>query len=289
MATIDQIGLSLWTMQSTAARPGLWRALYRRLGEDAQLAEGLGFHAVWLGEHRVWYDGWCPAPLQALAHVAGKTSTIHLGTAMYLVPQHDPGSGGRLVLVARPAEAAPERYAESLDVIRHALAARPFRFEGAHWRVPMNLPQNVHQPEERVRVTPAPAQPRLEIWGAGPGRTAALERALGHLADADDDPDELARAWARAEASPAAIGAPRGRRERWLGATIFSSDCARDAPRSGRTGHAWPRCPRRRARSRPSCARVCNSTSSPRGSRSSGTRSAPGSEAGADWPRPCRR
>jgi alkanesulfonate monooxygenase SsuD/methylene tetrahydromethanopterin reductase-like flavin-dependent oxidoreductase (luciferase family) len=52
MATIDQIGLSLWTMQSTAAHPGLWRALYRRLGEDAQLAEELGFHAVWLGEHR---------------------------------------------------------------------------------------------------------------------------------------------------------------------------------------------------------------------------------------------
>lgn len=130
----------------------------------------------------------------------------------------DLASGGRLVLVARPAEAAPERYAESLDVIRHALAARPFRFEGAHWRVPMNLPQNVHQPEERVRVTPAPAQPRLEIWGAGPGRAAALERALGHLADVDDDPDELTRAWARAEASPAAIGAPRARRERWLGA-----------------------------------------------------------------------
>lgn len=97
MATIDQIGLSLWTMQSTAARPGLWRALYRRLGEDAQLAEALGFHAVWLGEHRVWYDGWCPAPLQALAHVAGKTSTIHLGTAMYLVPQHDAVAAARSI------------------------------------------------------------------------------------------------------------------------------------------------------------------------------------------------
>jgi len=97
MATIDRIGLSLWTMQSTAARPGLWRALYRRLGEDAQLAEELGFHAVWLGEHRVWYDGWCPAPLQALAHVAGKTSTIHLGTAMYLVPQHDAVAAARSI------------------------------------------------------------------------------------------------------------------------------------------------------------------------------------------------
>jgi len=93
----ERIGLSLWTMQSTAARPGLWRALYRRLGEDARLAEELGFHAVWLGEHRVWYDGWCPAPVQALAHVAGSTSTIHLGTAMYLVPQHEPVAAARSI------------------------------------------------------------------------------------------------------------------------------------------------------------------------------------------------
>ena len=80
----------------------------------------------------------------------------------------DLGSGGRLVLVARPAGGEPGRYAESLDVVRHALAAKPFRFEGEHWRVPANLPENVDQPEERVRVTPAPAQPRLEVWGAGP-------------------------------------------------------------------------------------------------------------------------
>lgn len=97
MATIDQLGICLWTMQSTAARPGFWRALYRRFGEDAPLAEELGFHAVWIGEHRVWYDGWCPAPLQALAYVAGKTSTIHLGTAMYLVPQHDAFAAARSI------------------------------------------------------------------------------------------------------------------------------------------------------------------------------------------------
>ena len=129
-------------------------------------------------------------------------------------------AGGRLVLVARPAGADRDRYAESLDVIRHALAARPFCFEGVHWRVPANLPENVDQPEEQVRVTPAPAQPRLEVWGAGTGRDVALDRALGYLAGEADDPAELARAWAAAE-SPAAIGAPRGRRERWSGAAVL--------------------------------------------------------------------
>lgn len=170
-----------------------------------------------------------PGALVSAAAVAARVDEVLVAAEVEIGARHpveiaeeaavtDLASGGRLVLVARPSAAAPERYAESLDVIRHALAAKPFRFEGAHWRVPMNLPQNVDQPEERVRVTPAPAQPRLEIWGSGSGRDEALERALGHLADVDDDPGELARAWNRAELSPAVIGAPRGRREHWQGA-----------------------------------------------------------------------
>jgi alkanesulfonate monooxygenase SsuD/methylene tetrahydromethanopterin reductase-like flavin-dependent oxidoreductase (luciferase family) len=170
-----------------------------------------------------------PGALVAAAAVAARVDEVVIAAEVELGGRHpveiaeevavtDLCSGGRLVLVARPDAAAPERYAESLDVIRHSLAARPFRFEGVHWQVPANLPENVDQPEERVRVTPAPAQPRLEIWGAGDGAAVALERALGHLADADAGPAALARAWAGAEASPASIGAPRGRREEWHGA-----------------------------------------------------------------------
>lgn len=97
VAALERIGVALWTMQSTAARPGLGRALYRRFAEDAQVADGLGFDAVWVGEHRAWYCGWCPAPLHALAFVAGRTSRIRLGTAMYLLTQHEPASAARAV------------------------------------------------------------------------------------------------------------------------------------------------------------------------------------------------
>jgi alkanesulfonate monooxygenase SsuD/methylene tetrahydromethanopterin reductase-like flavin-dependent oxidoreductase (luciferase family) len=97
VGALDRIGISLWTMQSTAFRPGNWTWLYRRFAEDARLVERLGFDAVWVGEHRVWYDGWTPAPLHALAHVAGRTTRIRLGTAMYLVPQHDPFAAARTV------------------------------------------------------------------------------------------------------------------------------------------------------------------------------------------------
>jgi alkanesulfonate monooxygenase SsuD/methylene tetrahydromethanopterin reductase-like flavin-dependent oxidoreductase (luciferase family) len=84
-------------MQSSAAAPGLHQALYRRFGEDARLAEELGFDAVWVGEHRGWYDGFCPAPLHALAYAAGLTERIGLGTAMYLVPQHDARAAARTI------------------------------------------------------------------------------------------------------------------------------------------------------------------------------------------------
>lgn len=107
---IDRLGIGLWTLQSSAMRPGNPTALYRRFGEDAALADELGFHSVWIAEHRLWYDGYCPALLHAEAIVAARTSRIRLGQAMLVAPQHDPAglarnattlqqlSGGRLEL-----------------------------------------------------------------------------------------------------------------------------------------------------------------------------------------------
>lgn len=170
-------------------------------------------------------DGVLTQELVEAAAVAARVEDVLVAAEVALGARHplevaeqaavtDLAAGGRLILVARPAEGADARFAEELDVVRHALAARPFRFEGEHLRVPANLPENVHLPEVRFRMTPAPAQPRLEIWGAGAGRAAALERALGYLADADADPAELGAEYARAD-SPASIGAPRARREQW--------------------------------------------------------------------------
>jgi len=68
---------------------------YRAFGEDAVLAERLGFGSIWTAEHRIWYDGWCPAPLHALALAAGLTSRLRLGTAVLLATQHDPLSLAR--------------------------------------------------------------------------------------------------------------------------------------------------------------------------------------------------
>src|SRR4051794_23485931 len=87
---LSHLGVGLWTMQSTATAPANLTALYRSFAEDALLAERLGFQSVWTAEHRGWYDGWCPAPMHALAVAAAHTETVRLGTAMLLLPQHDP-------------------------------------------------------------------------------------------------------------------------------------------------------------------------------------------------------
>lgn len=174
-----------------------------------------------------------PAPLVAAAALAGRVADVLVAAEISLGDRHplevaeeaavtDLALGGRLILVVRPAAGVEERFAEAVDILRHAFAPRPFRFEGEHWLVPANLPQNEWLPEEQVRMTPAPPRARLELWTAGAaGRGAALERALGHLADPDDDEDALAGDWNAADLSPATLGAPRARREAWNGAAAL--------------------------------------------------------------------
>lgn len=85
-----EVGVGLWTFQSTAHHPRSLGREYRDFPAVARRVEELGFAHLWLGEHRFWYDAWCPAPLMPLAAAAAATTTLRLGTAMSLLPQHDP-------------------------------------------------------------------------------------------------------------------------------------------------------------------------------------------------------
>jgi alkanesulfonate monooxygenase SsuD/methylene tetrahydromethanopterin reductase-like flavin-dependent oxidoreductase (luciferase family) len=169
-----------------------------------------------------------PAPLIAAAALAARVPDIRIA-AEVLLDRHpievaeeaavvDVASGGRLMLIVRPAGGSLEAFAEALDILRHAFAAKPFSYAGAHWRVPAKIEANSPDPGGMVRVTPAPAQPQLPVWAAGAGQDAALARSLGYLADADATGEQLARAWAAA-ATPASIGTPRARRDVWSDAS----------------------------------------------------------------------
>ncbi len=56
----------------------------------ALLAEELGFDVVWAVEHHFFDYSFCPDNTEWLAFVAGRTSTIDLGTAAVIMPWNEP-------------------------------------------------------------------------------------------------------------------------------------------------------------------------------------------------------
>lgn len=64
--------------------------MYENEIELAVEAERLGYDTVWAVEHHFEDYALCPDNLLMLAHIAGRTSTIKLGTAAVIVPWNDP-------------------------------------------------------------------------------------------------------------------------------------------------------------------------------------------------------
>ena len=55
-----------------------------------QLADELGFDSIWITEHHFSDYSISPNPLFYLAHLAGRTKRVRLGTQVVVVPWHDP-------------------------------------------------------------------------------------------------------------------------------------------------------------------------------------------------------
>ena len=126
--------------------------------EEATAAEALGFDLLWID---------APASMAVAAALAPHLRSIAVGAVVAVGIDHplysveeaavtDQLLGGRLVTCLRPAPGAEaaERFAEAVDLFLAGFAPRPFRHEGPTWRVPANLPDNVFNIEERLRVTP---------------------------------------------------------------------------------------------------------------------------------------
>ena len=146
-------------------------------------AEALGYHATFLVEHHFTGFGQVSASLSLLTWVAAKTKTLRLGTAVLVLPWHNPVliaeqaasidllSGGRLDFgvgkgyrhnefagFCVPIEEADGRFNESLDVIVKAWTSKQrFSHHGKYWNF------------EDIIVEPPTAQkPHPPIWmGAG--------------------------------------------------------------------------------------------------------------------------
>jgi alkanesulfonate monooxygenase SsuD/methylene tetrahydromethanopterin reductase-like flavin-dependent oxidoreductase (luciferase family) len=127
----------------------------------AELAEPLGFEAVWSVEHHFTDYTMCPDVLQFLTYMAGKTTTARLGSMVVVLPWHDPMrvaeqismldniSGGRMILgIGRGAGKVEfdgfrldmgesrERFVECAQMILHGLETGYCEFDGRFYRQP---------------------------------------------------------------------------------------------------------------------------------------------------------
>jgi alkanesulfonate monooxygenase SsuD/methylene tetrahydromethanopterin reductase-like flavin-dependent oxidoreductase (luciferase family) len=154
-------------------------------------AEELGFSSVFLVEHHFTGFGQVSASLNLLSYLAARTEKIRLGTAVVVLPWHNPVliaeeaatldllSNGRLDFgvgkgyrpyefsgFCIPQQEATERFDEAMDVIRRAWTSKGrFSYEGRWWRY------------DNIVVEPAPLQqPHPPFW-MGAGSPESIRRA----------------------------------------------------------------------------------------------------------------
>jgi alkanesulfonate monooxygenase SsuD/methylene tetrahydromethanopterin reductase-like flavin-dependent oxidoreductase (luciferase family) len=168
---------------------------FREYIETIVEAERLGFYSTFLVEHHFSGSGQVSAPLDLLSWVAARTTSIRLGTAVLVLPWHDPVllaeraatldllSDGRLDFgvgkgyrhsefagfCVTPQE-AEARFDESLAVILQAWSAdQPFSHEGRFWHY-----------HEIVVEPPTAQKPHPPVWiAAGNPESVRDVAALG--------------------------------------------------------------------------------------------------------------
>src|SRR5467141_819526 len=168
---------------------------FREWIENNVEAEALGFHSTFVVEHHFTGFGQVSASLNLLTWLGARTSTLRLGTAVLVLPWHNPVllaeqaatldllSGGRLDFGVGKGyrynefagfcvdmDEADARFDEALSVITQAFVNdTPFSHRGKYWRF------------HNVVVEPPPAQrPHPQIWmGAGSERSIRRVAAQG--------------------------------------------------------------------------------------------------------------
>jgi alkanesulfonate monooxygenase SsuD/methylene tetrahydromethanopterin reductase-like flavin-dependent oxidoreductase (luciferase family) len=140
------------------------------------LAEPLGFDSLFALEHHFTGYAMSPAPLELLAYFAGRTRRLLLGTAVIVLPWHDPIRvaeeialldllcGGRCLFgfgrgaasveyegFRIPMGEARPRFAEAAQLIRKALREPEFEWQGEFYQIPRTAirPRPTSHPEER--------------------------------------------------------------------------------------------------------------------------------------------
>ncbi len=137
------------------------REIYAETADQVRLVEELGFETAWFAEHHFSNYCLCPSPLTMATYMAGQTSRIKLGPAVFVVPLYEPIrmledigmadqlSGGRIVLgfgtgyqeyefhkFGVDLKQGRDIFLETLDFVDAYLAGDPLTFRGEHIAMP---------------------------------------------------------------------------------------------------------------------------------------------------------
>lgn len=163
---------------------------YRKYIDYVLYAEELGYHSVFVVEHHFTGVGQLSASLNFLSYLAGRTRRLRLGTAVVVLPWHNPVllaeqvatldllSGGRFDFgvgkgyrqpefsgFCIPVEEATERFDEAMAFLKKAWANERFSHHGAHWHF------------NNIIIEPRPVQqPHPPLW-MGAGSFESIRRA----------------------------------------------------------------------------------------------------------------
>lgn len=148
--------------------------------EQTVMAEQAGFNAAWYAEHHFNNYSLSPSPLMMVAHAAGKTKSIRLGSAVCVLPLYqaarflaevglvDTLSNGRLELgigsgyqdfeferFGTNLSDAGKMFQEYMDIIPQALTQKTFEYHGKFLDIPpssLNV-RTVQQPMPPLWIT----------------------------------------------------------------------------------------------------------------------------------------
>ncbi|WP_027056545.1 LLM class flavin-dependent oxidoreductase [Mesorhizobium erdmanii] len=163
--------------------------------EQTIASEQAGFNTAWFAEHHFNNYSLVPSPLMMVAHCAGLTSTIRLGTGVCVLPLYQPQrllseigfadivSNGRLELgvgsgyqqfeferFGVDVDQAPAVFAEYLDILLKGLNQKVFEHNGQYEKIPLTAIS--------LRTIQRPAPP---IWIAcGSARSMCRAYREGH-------------------------------------------------------------------------------------------------------------
>jgi len=168
-----KVGIALNILTKAGHSDAALFAEHMALGD---LAEPLGFDSLFALEHHFTGYAMSPSPTQLLSYFAGRTKRITLGTAVIVLPWHDPvrvaeqialldilshgrcifgfGRGAASVEYAGfriPMEEARPRFVEAARIVVKALTQEVFDWNGEFFKIPPTSirPRPISHPERR--------------------------------------------------------------------------------------------------------------------------------------------